>query len=407
MSTFVFVEMPAFGHVNPSLPLVRELIRRGERVIYYTDAEFQTIVEGTGATFRAYPPGVVTSTMIAQATQTGDLVRVPRLILEATHALVPWLQAELSEVQPDAVVMDSNALWGHIVVRSLRWRAVSLLTTIVLGTDAYRSLRVREWLHMLGPMLPSLAPIVVARTRLLREFGTSVPRPAFPAFGDLNVAMFPRLFQSASPRIDDTVRFVGPMIDPQTRGADASFEPAGPEPLVYMSLGTLHRASEAFYRQCLEAFADAPLRFVLSTGSGVDLRALEPLPPNAQVRPSFPQLEVLQHAAIFITHGGMNSVLEGLARGVPLLVIPQHVEQLALGLSAAQQGAALVRREHLAGEWLDAHALRRCVDHMLATRQFASAAARMQALLQDTGGFHEAADAVQALVADAPAAPGG
>lgn len=399
MSTIVFVEMPAFGHVNPSLPLTRELVRRGERVIYYNDAEFQTVVEASGAEFRAYLPGVVTSAMIAHATQTGDLIRVPRLILQATHVLVPWLRAELESVRPDAVVLDSNVLWGHIVVRSMRLPSVSLLTTIVLGSAEYRQLRLREWLHMLRPALSSFVPIVIARSRLLREFGASVPRPAFPAFGDLNLAMFPRLFQSANSRIDDTVRFVGPMIDPETRHADAPFEPRGPEPLVYMSLGTLHRASEAFYRECLDAFADMPVRFVLSTGNDVDLGVLEPLPSNALVSPAFPQLEVLQRAVVFITHGGMNSVLEGLSCGVPLFVIPQHAEQLVLGLTAAQQGAALVRREHVAGERLDARALRRGVEHILATPQFTAAAARMQTLLQGTGGFREATDAVQALVA--------
>jgi UDP:flavonoid glycosyltransferase YjiC (YdhE family) len=53
VSTIIFVEMLAFGHVNPSLPLARELARRGERVIYFNDSEFQSAVEASGATFRA------------------------------------------------------------------------------------------------------------------------------------------------------------------------------------------------------------------------------------------------------------------------------------------------------------------------------------------------------------------
>ena len=53
MSPIVFVEMPAYGHVNPTLPLVRELAWRGEHVVYYAAEEFQAQVERAGATFRA------------------------------------------------------------------------------------------------------------------------------------------------------------------------------------------------------------------------------------------------------------------------------------------------------------------------------------------------------------------
>jgi len=47
MSTIAFLEILAFGHVNPPLPLVRELVRRGERVVYYDDAELQPQVGTT------------------------------------------------------------------------------------------------------------------------------------------------------------------------------------------------------------------------------------------------------------------------------------------------------------------------------------------------------------------------
>jgi hypothetical protein len=399
VSTIVFVEMPAFGHVNPSLSLARELVRRGERVVYFNDAEFSHAVSaGSGAEFFPYPPGVMTSARIARATQTGDLIRVPRVILRATETLVPFLLERLRINAPDAVVLDSNALWGHVVVRSLRLPSVSLMTTILMGSAEFRRLRLREWLRMLWPMLPSLVPIVAARSRLLRQYDASVvPRPAFPALGGLNLAPFPREFQPPNPRLDSTFRFVGPMIDPESRPG-APFELSGSAPLVYMSLGTLHSAPAAFYRQCLDAFADMPVRFILTTGNQVDVRAFGGLPSNAVVRASVPQLAVLERAAVFVTHGGMNSALEGLARGVPMVVIPQHVEQLVIGLTVAERGAALVRREHVAGQTLDASVLRRDVKQMLAIPSYKTAALEMQKSLRATGGFPQAAEEVQAYV---------
>ena len=404
VSTIVFIEIPAFGHINPSLPLVRELIRRGQQVIYYTDAEFAPSVEATGATFRAYPPGVVTSRAIAQATQTGDMVRVPRVILRATESLVPFLLDQLQSERPKAVVLDSNVLWGHIAARILRLPTVSLFTTIVLGGPQYQQMSLREWLHMLRPALPSLVPILVARTRLLRQFkGPVVPRPAFPALGDVNLGLFPKDFQPPNPRIDATFRFVGPMLDPETR-VDAPLELAGSGPLVYMSLGTLHRAATAFLRECLEAFADVPARFVISSRSHGDGQGLGQIPANCMVRASVPQLAVLQQADLFVTHGGMNSVLESLAHGVPMLVIPQQPEQMVIGLMLAERGAALVRREHVAGQRLAGVDVRRQVQHMLGTPRYQAGARQLQTLVAATGGYRQAADEVQRLTGATAAA---
>jgi UDP:flavonoid glycosyltransferase YjiC (YdhE family) len=114
MSKIVFIEMPASGHVNPTLPVVQELVRRGEHVTYYATEEFQSQIEQTGATFQPYPVRVLTSTDIATATQSNDLARVVGLILRSTDSLLPFLLEELPRQQPDIVVLDSNALWGHM-----------------------------------------------------------------------------------------------------------------------------------------------------------------------------------------------------------------------------------------------------------------------------------------------------
>jgi len=51
MGKVLFFGFPAHGHTNPTLALVRELIRRGERVIYYSYDEFQEKIEETGAEY--------------------------------------------------------------------------------------------------------------------------------------------------------------------------------------------------------------------------------------------------------------------------------------------------------------------------------------------------------------------
>src|SRR5678815_3741902 len=119
MSKIVFVEMPAFGHVNPGLPIVQELVRRGEQVSYYCAEEFRPQIEQAGATFHAYPAGVLSSSDIAEATQSGDLTRVVSRILQATETLLPFMLEELRHQQLNVIVLDSNALWGHMAAKML------------------------------------------------------------------------------------------------------------------------------------------------------------------------------------------------------------------------------------------------------------------------------------------------
>ena len=142
-----------------------------------------------------------------------------------------------------------------------------------------------------------------------------------------------------------------------------------------------------------------PAQFILSVGKQTDIQALGKMPANFIVRSSVPQLDVLQRAAVFITHGGMNSVLEGLYYGVPLILIPQQAEQLMIGLYVAAQGAGLVLREHVAGQRITSGELRHSLERIMAEPRFREAAGVLQQSLCASGGYRQAADEIQAFVA--------
>ena len=48
--------IPAHGHTNPILPVIRELVQRGDDVRFYSFQEFQDKIERTGATFISCDP---------------------------------------------------------------------------------------------------------------------------------------------------------------------------------------------------------------------------------------------------------------------------------------------------------------------------------------------------------------
>ncbi|MET9019155.1 macrolide family glycosyltransferase [Actinopolymorpha sp. NPDC004070] len=374
MSRITMTGMPASGHVNPSLPLVRELVGRGVGVTYYATGEFAEPVERAGAKFRAYPDGAISSRDIAAATQSGSSVRVVARVLAATLSLVPFLREEFARERPDAVVYDSNALWGRVTAASLRLPTISFMTTMLVGPADFKGLTALEWAHTLRLMLPDFPEAVRARRRVLRRFGKDVvpSTPMLPMFGDLTLFPIPREIQPANSRLDESCHFLGPTVNPVNaglRGAELDAELAahvdGAEPVVLVSLGTLHAGTGEFFRTCLSALADLPVRVVLAVGHSTDPAELGSPPANTLVRTTVPQVEILRRAAVFVTHGGMNSALEALTCGVPLVVVPQQVEQLLIGRTIAERGAAVVLRQHLSHRPVPPGDLRTAVERML------------------------------------------
>src|SRR5690349_6068754 len=107
MSRIGFFLPPAHGHVNPVLPVIRELVRRGETVICWNHESFRPQLERAGASFRPCPPSDFTPEEIARRIEDGNLVRITDLILRATGDLVPLLLRRVEAERPDLIVYDS------------------------------------------------------------------------------------------------------------------------------------------------------------------------------------------------------------------------------------------------------------------------------------------------------------
>ncbi len=117
-------------------------------------------------------------------------------------------------------------------------------------------------------------------------------------------------------------------------------------PLVYVSYGSvLANAgySDTLFGDTLAALADQPIRVLMTTGSGLDLGSLGPIPANARVERWWPQADVMPAASAMIGHGGFGTTMLALAAGVPQVVVPlfagdQHVH----AAQVASVGAGLL-----------------------------------------------------------------
>ena len=90
-------------------------------------------------------------------------------------------------------------------------------------------------------------------------------------------------------------------------------------------MGTLqNRVANVFHTIAAATLRFKDVQLVLSLGDHVDPKEIGPLPTSAISVKCAPQLELLKHASICITHAGLNTVLEALAQGVPQVAIPVH-----------------------------------------------------------------------------------
>ena len=103
-------------------------------------------------------------------------------------------------------------------------------------------------------------------------------------------------------------------------------------------MGTVFNEQPALYEKCFEAFKDVDATVVLVVGKKINISQFENIE-NFKLYNYVPQLEVLQHADVFVTHGGMNSSSEALYYGVPLVVIPVTGDQPFVAKRLTEVGA--------------------------------------------------------------------
>ena len=206
----------------------------------------------------------------------------------------------------------------------------------------------------------------------------------------LTIVYTTREFQPFEEEFDQTYKFVGPSITSRQTHENFDFTAIKGKSPIYISLGTVFNQAIDFYKLCFEAFGNTEHTVVMSIGEKIQASDLGDIPENFIVKNYVPQTEVLKYAKLFITHGGMNSVHEGLYYGVPLIVIPQSADQPVIAGQVANIGAGI----QLQMQGLTANQLRESADHVLNHPSFHKAAVKMKESFQKSAGYQQAVDEI-------------
>ncbi len=393
MSKVVFLGFPGHGHINPTLPVVAELLRRGEQILYYASEDFQPSIERTGATFCDYGQGLP-----LEPPDSEKPLQVVQRLMETGQIILARILPDVKAIQPDYLIYDSLSAWGGYLGQILGIPTISsvpgILTTARLVFSDPLNL-----LNMVGMQLTGHAYIARAQAiaKLLSE-KYPIRKPGvmdvFFSPGMLNIIYTSKAFQPFADTFDaQRYKFVGPSLLPRPEASAFPFEKLQNKPLLYISLGTALNKRADFYRQCFDAFASSDFQVVLAIGRQVSREVLGRIPSNFLVEAFVPQLEILQRARLFLTHGGMNSVNEALYYNVPLIVVPQGEDQPWIAKRVADLGAGKM----LSNNQISVERLRRMAQEILIQPAYAQAAAIIGESLRTAGGYQKAADEIEAF----------
>ena len=392
MNIVVF-NVPTTGHVDPTLPLAAELVSRGHRVSYFLTPEYRPQVEAAGATFME-TPGVAESYFDEVSSRFNPL-RLATQLLNTSYDLLPELSKQLEELEPAVVLYDSMCPWGKMAARLAGVPAIASMSLLELPPSYLRkSGQIGKVLKLVPRFLPWIRPYRLVVRRLQAKYPVKIPR--FPTIinwpGDLNISYTSTQINPEADKLGAKYLFIGPPMPNAASEVEFPFDELDSErPLIYVSLGTVFNDNPAFFRNCIEAFENSDYQVVMSLGKRLSLEALGTIPANYIVRPYVPQSEVLKRADLFITHGGVNSVHQALYHGVPLLFIPQQMEQALVAARIAELGAGyLIRKPSMSN-------LQLTTSRLLGDSSYRLNAAALGADLKAAGGVKRAADAVTAF----------
>lgn len=419
----------AMGHLNPMLTLGRELRRRAHQVTVFQVIDAQPTVEAAGLGFYRLGAQTFPQGRIAQITERlGELQG-----LQAVRHSVEWIRqttelmlAEMPTAARNAgveiLIIDQIMVEGETIAQRLGLPFISLCGALLVNRDPLVPPFITNWRYdasLWGRLrnrlgyagLDSLTRPVFEVVQSCRQqwglplYGKQSHSMGHPYSPLLQISQQPREFEFPRTTLPDWFHWVGPLHDGYGRAPVAfPYERLSGKPLVYASLGTLQNRQHWLFEAIAQACAELPVQLVLSLGNaqGQDESRYAPwscsLPGSPIVVPYAPQLELLSRAVLTITHAGLNTTLEALTHGVPLVAIPITNDQPGVASRIAWTGVG----EVIPLGQVNVARLRAAVEQVLTYPSYRQRALEMQQAIQRSGGVQRAADLVEGVIQKQP-----
>jgi MGT family glycosyltransferase len=410
-----FVSLPLTGHLNAMTTLARKILTRGHEVVFIGIPDIESAIRSAGLTFVPYcenefPAGSLEK-YLAPISKLHGLAAVRNTNLHLTPGLAKaafdHLPRLIKKIGVEALVMDTLHRFLELIPMSLNIPCVHIWNTLHIDGTGTTPACIYDWPHedtpearvrnldglkKLGAMAaPTLdvAKAYAEKTGLQIDWSnsaTAVQRLAV-------ITQTPKAFDFPGIPWPPEFHYAGPFHESENHvPIPFPWAKLNGKPLIYASLGTLVNGLDHVYKTILEAVGKLPdVQVVLSVGTHIDPDILEPIPQNTIMVRKAPQIELLKRAALCITHAGLNTTLESLAQGVPMVAIPIAYDQPGISARIAYHGVG----EFVDLDNLSVDNLSEQIRKVLTDRSYADRAQYFKEVIANTRGLDIAADVIE------------
>jgi dTDP-L-oleandrosyltransferase len=161
-----------------------------------------------------------------------------------------------------------------------------------------------------------------------------------------------------------------------------------------VSLGSVRNGDAGFFETVAGAFAGKAWHVVVTVGDGLDDADFERVArraPNVEVHRWVSNVSVLEHADVFVTHGGSGSLVEAWYTATPVVIVPPAPDFLPYAELAVELGTGSVVKP----SELDAARLLAEVEAVVSDGAVRQRVRELQAHTRAAGGARRAADVLE------------
>jgi len=414
MTHFGIICPPYPGHLNPLAALARELQSRRHQVTFLQipDLEFKVQLEGVnfypiGQTI--YRPGSIAETFA----QLGKLSakEALRYSLDFCQQMVEIVCQDapkaIAATGIEALLVDQLEPAGETVAQylGLPFICVSCAQVIHRRADVPPfftswSYQNTQWAKIRNQIAYSLLdrscqPILQAINHYRRLWKLSDYRHIYTSNSRLaHISQQPVAFEFPIPDLPSHLHYVGSLRNPSPPLVQFPYEKLTGQPMIYASLGSVQNTKQSVFHCIAAACVGLDVQLVISHGGGMNAEAVRSLPGSPLVVEYAPQPDILAKASLTVTHGGMNTTLDSLSYGVPLVAIPITFEQPGTGARIRSTKVG----EVLSLSKLNMSSLRLAIERVLTEKSYTNNARRIQHSIQLSGGVARAANIIEQVI---------